>query len=82
MKDSDISFLSQVSKVVSCLPSADFYIIEKSSISSQSIALFPIVIHMRTVEAMLFALLESKNTPPKANIPPRWDRVRTVALNL
>lgn len=78
MKDSDISFLSQVSKAVSLLPSADFYLIEKSSISSQNTALFPIMIHMRTVEAMLFALLESKNTPPQANIPPRWGSVDPI----
>ncbi|XP_073330489.1 transcription elongation factor, mitochondrial [Pagrus major] len=65
------AYLSDVSTVVSLLPSADFYIIEKSSISVQNTALFPIMAHMRTVEAMLFALLEPRNPPPKANIPPR-----------
>lgn len=29
--------------------------------------------HMRTVEAMLFALLEPRNSSPESNIPPRWE---------
>ncbi|KAM9856442.1 transcription elongation factor, mitochondrial [Aulostomus maculatus] len=65
------AYLNDVSAAVSCLPSADFYIIEKPSISVPNSALLPIVTHMRTVEAMLFALLEPKNTPPDINIPPR-----------
>ncbi|KAK2919095.1 transcription elongation factor, mitochondrial [Channa argus] len=66
------SYLSDVSAVVAVLPStADFYIIEKSSISFQNAALFPVMAHMRTVEAMLFALLEPKTTPPESNVPPR-----------
>lgn len=65
------AYLNDVSTVVALLPSADFYIIEKSSISVQNTALFPVMAHMRTVEAMLFALLEPKNPPPESNIPPR-----------
>lgn len=65
------AYLNDVSAVVSLLPSADFYIIEKSSISAQNTALFPVMAHMRTVEAMLFALLEPRNCPPESNIPPR-----------
>ncbi|XP_019939911.2 transcription elongation factor, mitochondrial [Paralichthys olivaceus] len=65
------AYLNDVSAVVSLLPSADFYIIEKSSISVQNTALFPVMAHMRTVEAMLFALLEPKNSEPETNIPPR-----------
>ncbi|XP_062243171.1 transcription elongation factor, mitochondrial [Platichthys flesus] len=65
------SYLNDVSTVVSLLPSADFYIIEKSSISVQNTALFPIMAHMRTVEAILFALLEPKHSEPEANLPPR-----------
>lgn len=64
-------YLNDVSAVVSLLPSADFYIIEKPSISVQNTALYPIMAHMRCVEAMLFALLEPKNTSPDTNIPPR-----------
>ncbi|KAM7418886.1 hypothetical protein PAMA_016150 [Pampus argenteus] len=65
------AYLNDVSAVVSLLPSADFYIIEKSSISVQNTALFPVMAHMRTVEAMLFALLEPRNCPPDSNVPPR-----------
>ncbi|XP_041641336.1 transcription elongation factor, mitochondrial [Cheilinus undulatus] len=65
------TYLNDVSAVVTLLPSADFYIIEKTSISVQNTALFPIMAHMRSVEAMLFALLEPRNTPLDSNIPPR-----------
>lgn len=65
------AYLYDVSSVVACLPSADFYIIEKSSISAQNASLFPVVAHMRAVEAMLFALLEPKLSPENSNIPPR-----------
>ncbi|KAM9363507.1 transcription elongation factor, mitochondrial [Symphorus nematophorus] len=65
------AYLNDVSTVVALLPSADFYIIEKSSVSVQNTALFPVMAHMRTVEAMLFALLEPRNSTPEANIPPR-----------
>ncbi|MEQ2206716.1 hypothetical protein XENOCAPTIV_002035, partial [Xenoophorus captivus] len=60
-----------VSSVVSVLPSADFYLIEKPSISVQNTTLFPVMAHMRAVEAMLFALLEPRISPPEPNIPPR-----------
>ncbi|XP_054633986.1 transcription elongation factor, mitochondrial isoform X1 [Dunckerocampus dactyliophorus] len=65
------AYLHDVSAVVTLLPSADFYIIEKPSISVQNTALFPVMAHMRTVEAMLFALLEPRNLPSDSNIPPR-----------
>lgn len=61
----------QVSAVLKVLPSANFYIIEKSSISVQNTALFPIMAHMRTVEAMLFSLLEPRNLAQDSNIPPK-----------
>lgn len=67
----DLLFYTQVSAVVSLLPSTDFYVIEKPSISVQNTALFPVMAHMRTVEAMLFALLEPRNTPNDSNIPPK-----------
>ncbi|XP_028262434.1 transcription elongation factor, mitochondrial [Parambassis ranga] len=73
------SYLTDVSFVVECLPLADFYIIEKSSISVQNTALFPVMAHMRVVEAMLFALLEPRNSPADTNIPPRvLNMMRTV----
>ncbi|XP_077426466.1 transcription elongation factor, mitochondrial [Vanacampus margaritifer] len=65
------AYLNDVSAVVSLLPPADFYIIEKPSISVQNTALFPVMAHMRTIEAMLFALLEPRNFLQDANIPPR-----------
>nr|XP_015809917.2 transcription elongation factor, mitochondrial [Nothobranchius furzeri] len=65
------AYLNDVSSVVSFLPSADFYVIEKPSISVQNTALFPIMAHMRVVEAMLFALLEPRVSPPEMNAPPR-----------
>ncbi|AWP05814.1 putative transcription elongation factor mitochondrial [Scophthalmus maximus] len=65
------AYLNDVSAVVSLLPSADFFIVEKPSISVQNTTLFPVMAHMRTVEAMLFALLEPKNSVPDSNIPPR-----------
>ncbi|XP_070683628.1 transcription elongation factor, mitochondrial [Pempheris klunzingeri] len=65
------SYLNDVTGVVALLPSADFYIIEKPSISAQNTTLFPIMAHLRTVEAMLFALLEPRNLQPESNIPPR-----------
>ncbi|KAM9313665.1 transcription elongation factor, mitochondrial [Pholidichthys leucotaenia] len=64
-------YLNDVSSVVAVLPSADFYVIEKSSFSLQNTTLFPIIAHMRTVEAMLFALLEPRLSPPESNIAPR-----------
>ncbi|GAA6232352.1 transcription elongation factor, mitochondrial [Lates japonicus] len=74
------AYLNDVSAAVSLLPSADFYIIEKSSISVQNTALFPIMAHMRVVEAMLFALLEPKNVTPQANIPPRVLNMMRIAV--
>ncbi|KAM8879087.1 transcription elongation factor, mitochondrial [Spinachia spinachia] len=74
------AYLNDVSEVVALLPPANFYIIEKSSISVQNTTLFPIMAHMRTVEALLFALLEHRNLPPKANIPPRVLNMMRVAV--
>ncbi|XP_041839840.1 transcription elongation factor, mitochondrial [Melanotaenia boesemani] len=65
------AYLNDVSSVVSLLPTGDFYIIEKTSISVQNTSLFPVMAHMRTVEAMLFALLEPRIPSPEPNIPPR-----------
>lgn len=65
------AYLKDVSSVVALLPSADFYIIEKPSISVQNTTLFPVVAHMRSVEAMLFALLENKTSAPDSNLPPK-----------
>ncbi|XP_073419920.1 transcription elongation factor, mitochondrial [Dendrobates tinctorius] len=50
-------YLADVSAAVSILPAADIYILEKSSLSAQNSAMFPITLHVRVVEAMLYALL-------------------------
>lgn len=54
------------------MPDADFYIVEKPSVSMQNTSLFPVMAHLRTVEAMLFALLvqrqESSNFPRVLNM--------------
>ncbi|XP_077574701.1 transcription elongation factor, mitochondrial [Stigmatopora nigra] len=65
------AYLNDVSEVVSVLPTADFYIIEKPAISVQNTALFPIMAHMRSVEAILFALLEPRKLSEDSNIHPR-----------
>ncbi|XP_061471344.1 transcription elongation factor, mitochondrial isoform X2 [Rhineura floridana] len=50
-------YLEEISSVVSKLPEADFYILEKSGLSALNASLFPMMLHLRTVEAMLHALL-------------------------
>lgn len=65
------SYLDDITSVVSHLPPADFFLVEKSSITMQNTNLFPIMAHMRTVEAMLFALLEPKPRLPDQVAPPR-----------
>lgn len=74
------SYLSDVSAVVDLLPEADFYIIEKCSISIQNTTLFPVIAHMRVVEAMLFALLEPKIPQPVPNIPHRVLNMTRLAV--
>ncbi|KAM6940081.1 transcription elongation factor, mitochondrial [Xenentodon cancila] len=74
------AYLHDISSVVSVLPSADFYLIEKPSISVQNTALFPVMAHMRTVEAMLFALLEPQVSQPEPNIPPRVLNMIRIAV--
>ncbi|XP_030389761.1 transcription elongation factor, mitochondrial [Gopherus evgoodei] len=51
-------YLEEISSVVSKIPEADLYILEKSGLSAQNTNLFPITLHLRTVEAMLYALLQ------------------------
>ncbi|KAG7281663.1 hypothetical protein CRUP_019175 [Coryphaenoides rupestris] len=62
------------------LPSADFYLVEKSSISLQNTTLFPVMAHMRTVEAMLFALLEPRVYQTDSNTPPRVLNMMRLAV--
>ncbi|CAI5765566.1 transcription elongation factor, mitochondrial isoform X1 [Podarcis lilfordi] len=48
----------EISSVISRLPEADFYVLEKSGLSALNANLFPVTLHLRTVEAMLYALLQ------------------------
>ena len=66
--------------MVSQLPPADFYVVEKSSITMQNTNLFPIMAHMRTVEAMLFALLEPKAPHQDLATPPKVLNMMRVAV--
>lgn len=51
---------TQITAVVKNMPDADFFIIEKPGITVQNTTLFPVMAHLRTVEAMLFALLTQR----------------------
>lgn len=62
--------------MVSKLPAADFYVVEKPGVSVQNTALFPVVVHLRTVEAMLFALLSSRREA--AALPNVLNMMRTA----
>jgi transcription elongation factor len=50
------SFL-KISSVISKMPKADFYVLEKTGLSIQNSSLFPILLHFHITEAMLYALL-------------------------
>ncbi|KAL6455720.1 hypothetical protein MHYP_G00355710 [Metynnis hypsauchen] len=60
------SYLEDISAVVSNLPAADLFVVEKPGISLQNTTLYPVMAHLRTVEAMLFALLSPKREPGSA----------------
>nr|XP_003469538.2 transcription elongation factor, mitochondrial [Cavia porcellus] len=50
-------YLEEISSVISEMPKADFYVLEKTALSIQNATLFPILLHFHTTEAMLYALL-------------------------
>ncbi|XP_072501090.1 transcription elongation factor, mitochondrial [Notamacropus eugenii] len=54
---SSSAYLETISSIVSEIPEADFYILEKRTFSLQQTALFPVVLHFHIVEAMLYSLL-------------------------
>ncbi|XP_075436027.1 transcription elongation factor, mitochondrial [Ascaphus truei] len=53
-------YLEDISSAVSNIPKADFYVLEKPGISIQHTNLFPVILHLRTVEAMLYTLLDAQ----------------------
>ncbi|XP_073902502.1 transcription elongation factor, mitochondrial isoform X1 [Castor canadensis] len=50
-------YLEEISSVISKMPKADFYVLEKTGLSIQNSSLFPILLHFHITEAMLYALL-------------------------
>ncbi|XP_076149867.1 transcription elongation factor, mitochondrial isoform X2 [Alosa pseudoharengus] len=71
------AYLEEISSVVSHIPDADFFIVEKPGISMQNTTLFPVMAHLRTVEAMLFALLTQRQ---EASDSPRVLNMMRVAV--
>ncbi|KAM7067286.1 transcription elongation factor, mitochondrial isoform 1-T1 [Molossus nigricans] len=61
MKGTYISsvYLEEISSVISKMPKADFYVLEKTGLSLQNSTLFPILLHLHIMEAMLYALLNT-----------------------
>ncbi|KAL1780268.1 transcription elongation factor, mitochondrial [Sigmodon hispidus] len=51
------AYLEEISSVISKMPNADLYILEKSGLSIQNTSLFPVLLHFLITEAMLYALL-------------------------
>ncbi|XP_008060025.1 transcription elongation factor, mitochondrial [Carlito syrichta] len=50
-------YLEEISSVISKMPKADFYVLEKTGLPIQNSSLFPILLHFHITEAMLYALL-------------------------
>ncbi|XP_038632866.1 transcription elongation factor, mitochondrial isoform X1 [Scyliorhinus canicula] len=50
-------YLEEISAAVARIPKADLFLLEKPSISTQNTHLFPVTLHLRTIEAMLHGLL-------------------------
>ncbi|XP_065131575.1 transcription elongation factor, mitochondrial [Paramisgurnus dabryanus] len=59
-------YLEDISTVISRFPATDFFVVEKPSISPQNTSLYPVMAHLRTVEAMLFALLSPVREPGRS----------------
>ncbi|XP_025872047.1 transcription elongation factor, mitochondrial isoform X2 [Vulpes vulpes] len=47
----------KISSVISKIPTADFYVLEKIGLSIQNTSRFPLLLHFHIMEAMLYALL-------------------------
>ncbi|XP_039199545.1 transcription elongation factor, mitochondrial [Crotalus tigris] len=53
------TYLDRVSTIISKIPEADFYILEKVGLPPTNAALFPVTLHLRIMEAVLYALLQN-----------------------
>ena len=51
--------LPKISSIISKMPKADFYVLEKAGPSFQNPSLFPVLLHFHMTEAMLYALLNT-----------------------
>ncbi|XP_004707398.2 transcription elongation factor, mitochondrial [Echinops telfairi] len=51
------AYLEEMSSVISKMPTADIYVLEKNGLPIQNSSLFPILLHFHIVEAMLYTLL-------------------------
>uniref|UniRef100_A0A8C5WJ42 Transcription elongation factor, mitochondrial n=1 Tax=Leptobrachium leishanense TaxID=445787 RepID=A0A8C5WJ42_9ANUR len=62
MKGSYLSYvyLEDLSPLVSMIPKADIYVLEKRGIPIQNSNLFPVMLHLHMVEAMLYTLLNGQ----------------------
>lgn len=74
------AYLDDISSVVSNIPDADYYIIEKPGISLQNTTLYPVMAHLRTVEAMLFALLAMRHQATGEPSSPRVLNMMRIAV--
>ncbi|XP_019279410.1 transcription elongation factor, mitochondrial isoform X1 [Panthera pardus] len=50
-------YLQEISSVISKMPNADLYVLEKIGLSIQNSSRFPVLLHFHIMEAMLYALL-------------------------
>lgn len=51
------AYFEKISSVISKMPTADFYVMEKIGLSIQNTTLFPVLLHFHILEAMLYAIL-------------------------
>ncbi|XP_060059967.1 transcription elongation factor, mitochondrial isoform X2 [Erinaceus europaeus] len=47
----------KISSIISKIPEADFYVLQKIGISVQNLSLFPALLHFHIIEAMLYTML-------------------------
>ncbi|KAJ8264081.1 hypothetical protein GJAV_G00144880 [Gymnothorax javanicus] len=70
------AYLDDITAAVSRIPAADLFVVEKPGITPQNTSLYPVMAHLRSVEAMLFALLGRRDEP---DAPPKVvNMVRTA----
>ncbi|XP_070596542.1 transcription elongation factor, mitochondrial isoform X1 [Erythrolamprus reginae] len=52
------TYFDTVSTIISKIPEADFYVLEKIGLPLSNAGLFPVTLHLRVMEAVLYALLQ------------------------